>query len=78
MELFERKGWAERDCERWHLTPAGFLISNVLINAVLEAQTGAKVENNPWMRDAFRQEKKQELPQGEYERFTSVYKDKLN
>jgi len=30
------------------------------------------------MRDAFRQEKKQELPQGEYERFTSVYKDKLN
>ena len=78
FELFERKGWAERDGERWHLTPAGFLISNVLINAVLEAQTGAKVENNPWMRDAFRQEKKQELPQGEYERFTSVYKDKLN
>ena len=78
FELFERKGWAERDGERWHLTPAGFLISNILINAVLEAQTGAKVENNPWMRDAFRQEKKQELPRGEYERFTSVYRDKMN
>lgn len=24
FELFERKGWAERDGERWHLTPAGF------------------------------------------------------
>ena len=78
FELFERKGWAERDGERRHLTPAGFLISNILINAVLEAQTGAKVENNPWMRDAIRQEKKQELPQGEYERFTSVYRDKMN
>ena len=78
FELFERKGWAERNDERWHLTPAGFLISNVLINAVLEAQTGAKVENNPWMRDAVRNEKKQELPQGEYERFTSVYRDKMS
>lgn len=78
FELFERKGWALMTGERWHLTPAGFLISNILINAVLEAQTGAKVENNPWMRDAIRQEKKQELPRGEYERFTSVYRDKMN
>ncbi len=78
FELFERKGWALMTGERWHLTPAGFLIANILINAVLEAQTGAKVENNPWMRDAIRQEKKQELPRGEYERFTSVYRDKMN
>lgn len=76
FELFRRKGWAEKNGERWRLTPAGFLVSNVLINAVLEAQTGAKVENNPWMREFFRREKKQELPEGEYERFTSVYRDK--
>ncbi len=76
FELFERKGWAEKNDGRWRLTPAGFLISNVLINAVLEAQTGAKVENNPWMKEIFRQEKKQELPKGEYERFASVYRDK--
>lgn len=75
FELFRRKGWAECDGERWHLTPAGFLISNTLINAVLEAQTGVKVENNPWMRGALASEKKQELPQGEYERFTSVYRE---
>lgn len=77
FELFERKGWAERRAERWRLTPAGFLISNTLINAVLEAQTGAKVENNPWMKAVFEREEKQTLPQGEYERFTSAYKDKM-
>lgn len=77
FELFRKKGWAEGGDGSWHLTPAGFLISNVLINAVLEAQTGAKVENNPWMRDAVSQEKKQELPEGEIERFTSVYRDSI-
>ena len=30
FELFERKGWALMTGERWHLTPAGFLISNIL------------------------------------------------
>lgn len=77
FELFEKKGWAEPDGERWRLTPAGYLLSNVLINAVLEAQTGVRVENNPWMKGALPREKKQELPEGEYERFVGVYKDKL-
>ena len=73
FELFDKKGWAVRENDRWRLTPAGFLISNVLINAVLEAQTGAKVENNPWMKGVFEQKAKQELPEGELERFKEEY-----
>ena len=77
FELFRSKGWAEQNGRSWHLTPEGFLISNTLINAVLEAQTGAKVENNPWLRDLIAQDKKQELPEGEYERFIAQYADKM-
>ena len=74
FELFDKKGWATKKDGRWSLTPAGFLISNVLINAVLEAQTGAKVENNPWMKGAFEASAKQTLPEGELERFEEKYR----
>jgi len=71
---FESKGWAKKNGDRWSLTPAGMLISNSLINVVLEAQTGAKVEFNPWMKPAFDETEKQELPQGENQRFEEFYR----
>lgn len=69
LDDFVSKGWAVRDGESWHFTSSGFLLSNVLIGALLEAQSGTRVEVNPWMRDAFDAKEKTSLPPGEDEVF---------
>jgi len=38
LDKYVEDGWAEKEEDRWRLTPRGFLISNVLIGGVLEAQ----------------------------------------
>lgn len=76
FNTFEKKGWAKKTDDRWSLTPQGFLVSNQLIGIMLDAQTGAKVENNPWMKEAFEQEEKKEVPVGYDELFESFYRDK--
>ena len=47
LEEFIRRGWAVADGGRWHFTPSGFLISNVLIGKLLEAQTDRKGRAQP-------------------------------
>ncbi|MEG1633170.1 MAG: radical SAM family heme chaperone HemW [Oscillospiraceae bacterium] len=69
LEDFVSKGWAVREGNSWHFTSSGFLLSNVLIGALLEAQSGTRVEANPWMKAAFDAEEKTELPPGEAEVF---------
>ena len=76
FNVFEKKGWAKKTDGRWSLTPQGFLVSNQLIGILLDAQTGAKVENNPWMREAFEKEDKQEVPVGYDELFEAFYRGK--
>ena len=66
---FQAQGWAEQAGGRWRLTPKGFLVSNQLIGAVLEAQAVEKVQFNPWMQPAFDQTEKQELPPDDNEIF---------
>ena len=53
LQLFAENGWAALDNDRWHFTPGGFLVSNVLIGALLESQTREKFNANPWIRDIF-------------------------
>jgi|GEM_PF-3468630 len=53
LEVFEENGWATCDNGRWHFTPGGFLVSNVLIGVLLESQTKEKFNANPWIREAF-------------------------
>ena len=53
LNVFAENGWAALDNDRWHFTPGGFLVSNVLIGALLESQTREKFAANPWIRDAF-------------------------
>jgi putative oxygen-independent coproporphyrinogen III oxidase len=69
MEAFEARGWAEKHGERWAFTPSGFLVSNQLIGALLEAQAGERVQTNPWMQPAFEKQEKQELPPDDVELF---------
>ena len=77
FEEFAKKGWAEKLGDRWRLTPSGFLVSNSLIVSMLESQTEAKVEYNPWMKDAFDAEEKQPLPQGDLEKFKEFYRKQV-
>ncbi len=44
---FERQGWCVKEDGRWHFTPTGFLVSNQLIGALLEAQEQALLSENP-------------------------------
>lgn len=53
LEMFRQNGWVALDNDRWHFTPGGFLLSNVLIGALLESQTKEKFQANPWIREAF-------------------------
>ena len=73
LEEFIRRGWAVADGERWHFTPSGFLISNVLIGKLLEAQTDRKAEHNPWMKPQIERQPRTKLPPGEAEAFRDTY-----
>ena len=73
---FEKKGWAMKNGDRWRLTPQGFLVSNQLIGVMLDAQTGAKAESSPWMKEAYEKEEKQEVPVGYDELFEAFYREK--
>jgi len=62
---YERKGWAKIEKERWHFTPSGFLLSNLLIGLLLDKQAEYKLSGNPWMDSMDMFSEKAELPPGE-------------
>ena len=74
LQIFAQKGWAVQEEDgSWHFTPQGFLLSNILIGALLESQSSGRVEVTPWMKAAFDAEEKTELPPGEEELFAEEY-----
>ena len=73
LSIFQDKGWAEKAGERWRFTTQGFLLSNQLINVLLEVQTGGRIENTPWLAQIFDEEEKTELPKSEEELFLEIY-----
>jgi len=49
LEEFRLNGWALETGGRWHFTPRGLLLSNVLIGEVLEAQAKQReADGTPW------------------------------
>ena len=62
---FRRKGWAVCENDRWHLTPPGFLLSNLLIGLMLEKQGEYKHSGNPWVDSMNLFQAKTELPPGD-------------
>ena len=49
LEEYKKDGWTKRVNGRWSFTPTGFLLSNILIGSLLEAQAEHRVNANPWM-----------------------------
>lgn len=48
---YEKKGWVRQAGDRWRFTSSGFLLSNILIGTLLEAQSQAKMSANPWIQE---------------------------
>ena len=65
LEEFQRKGWAVFERERWHFTPSGFLLSNLLIGLLLEKQGEYKLSGNPWVDSMDLFTERAELPAGD-------------
>lgn len=65
LREYERKGWAVNEEGRWHFTPSGFLLSNLLIGLLLDKQGEYKHSGNPWVdsMDTFLEQT--ELPAGD-------------
>ena len=49
LREYEKDGWTRWISGRWRFTPTGFLLSNILIGSLLEAQAEHRVRANPWM-----------------------------
>ena len=73
LRLFESKGWAAPNGNRWHFTIPGFLLSNQLINILLEVQASGRIENTPWLSELFDAEDKTEIPLSDEELFAEMY-----
>lgn len=78
LQEFRARGWADTREDRWFFTPSGFLVSNQLIEILLEEQAGEKVQSNPWMQKAFdRQFDNMTMPQDDEDRFRAIYDSEL-
>ena len=74
LDEYVRRGWAVEEDGRWRFTPAGYLVSNTLINAMLEAQTVEIAERTPWMQQTLERVERRELPESVDEAFEDTYR----
>ena len=51
LQEYEKDGWTKKFNGRWCFTPQGFLLSNILIGSLWEAQAEYRISGNPWMED---------------------------
>ena len=51
LSEYAKKGWTNLKGQRWSFTSSGFLLSNILIGTLLEAQSQEKMTANPWIAD---------------------------
>ncbi len=65
LEEYDRKGWAVCENGRWHFTPSGFLLSNLLIRLMLDKQGEYKLSGNPWVDSMDMFLEQTELPAGD-------------
>ena len=51
LQEYEKDGWTRKFDGRWCFTPQGFLLSNILIGSLWEAQAEYRISGNPWMEE---------------------------
>ncbi len=51
LQEYEKDGWTKKFDGRWCFTPAGFLLSNILIGSLWEAQAEYRISGNPWIEE---------------------------
>ncbi len=69
LEFFASKGWTEKTDGRWCFTTAGFLVSNILINELLDVQAEQNAIGVPYILDILEQREREELPLSDEELF---------
>ena len=69
MRLFEEKGWVEHKDGRWSFTTSGFLVSNILINELLDVQAQQNAIGVPYILDILESREREELPLSDEELF---------
>ena len=51
LQEYEKDGLTRKHKGRWSFTPAGFLLSNILIGSLWEAQAEYLISGNPWIEE---------------------------
>ena len=51
LQEYEKDGWTRQFDGRWCFTPQGFLLSNILIGSLWEAQAEHRISGNPWIEE---------------------------
>ena len=70
LTFFESKGWVERNEQGcWSFTTSGFLISNLLLNELLDVQAAQNAIGVPYILDILEQREREELPLSDEELF---------
>ncbi|MCD8116486.1 MAG: radical SAM family heme chaperone HemW [Oscillospiraceae bacterium] len=52
LKEYEKDGWTKNFDGRWYFTPSGFLVSNILISSLWEAQAEYRISGKPWMEES--------------------------
>ncbi|MCD7769822.1 MAG: radical SAM family heme chaperone HemW [Oscillospiraceae bacterium] len=52
LKEYEKDGWTKNFDGRWCFTPSGFLVSNILIGSLWEAQAEYRISGKPWMEES--------------------------
>lgn len=63
LREFSAHGWAKQENDRWHFTSSGFLLSNILIGSILEAQAADRRSGTPWLQSGSWQEHTLSMPE---------------
>ena len=57
LDDYVKRGWMVKNDDRWAFTPEGFLLSNVLIGEILDAQTKQRMSIvSPWKQESAEEE----------------------
>ena len=75
LEFFREKGWTQKEKGRWSFTTPGFLISNLLINELLDVQAQQNAIGIPYLQDILESREREELSLSDEELFLQAMQE---